>query len=235
VRQKHLLEFNAFTRIIAGLFYFSGMNENKFLILDLGGVLLNIDYHAPIRAFKKLGIEHFESLFTQAKQSELFDLFEKGKISNNEFRQQIRNISGITSMTDAEIDMAWNSILLDFPTEKMKLLNELKKKYRLFLLSNTNNIHIPSFENSMEKVFGKNHFHSHFEKVFYSSQIGMRKPDAEIFEYVIRLQNLERDKTIFIDDSIQHVEGAKSCGIKSFHLDLKKEDLADLLQREKII
>ena len=211
------------------------MNEIKFLILDLGGVLLNIDYQAPIREFKKLGIEHFETLFTQAKQSELFDLFEKGKISNDEFRKKIREISGQTKISDNEIDGAWNSILLDFPPEKMKLLNELKNNYRLFLLSNTNNIHIPSFENSMEKVYGKNHFHSHFEKIFYSSQIGMRKPDTEIFEFVINSQSLERDKTIFIDDSIQHVLGARSCGIKSFHLDLKKEDLSELLAREKII
>lgn len=204
------------------------------LILDLGGVLLNIDYDAPQRAFEKLGFENFNSLFTQAKQDRLFDDFEKGKISNDDFRNGLRKISG-KNIPDHEIDFAWNSILLDLPEFKLKLLGELKQNYRLFLLSNTNNIHIPVFEKEMNEKYGNQVFHSYFEKIYYSSKVGFRKPDREIFELVLNEQNLIPGNTIFIDDSIQHVEGALETGIKALHLDLKKEDLPDLLRREKLI
>ncbi len=204
------------------------------IILDLGGVLLNIDYDAPKRAFEKLGIENFDQLFTQAKQNSLFDDFEKGNISNEDFRNGIRKISG-KNIPDHEIDFAWNSILLDLPEFKLKLLNELKQNYRLFLLSNTNNIHIPVFEKSMNEKFGNQVFHSYFEKIYYSSQVKLRKPDREIFELVLNEQDLIPENTLFIDDSIQHVEGALKSGIRAYHLDLKKEDLPDLLRRENII
>lgn len=209
------------------------MNK-KALILDFGGVLLNIDYQAPIREFEKLGIKDFQNQFAQATQSNLFDEFEKGRISNELFRNEIRKLTGST-ISDQQIDFAWNSVLLDFPNDKMKLLGELQAKYRLFLLSNTNRIHVEIFEKSMNEKFGKNHFHSHFEKIYFSSSIGMRKPDVEIFEFVLNENNLLADETIFIDDSIQHIAGARKAGITAFHLDLKKEDLPALLKRESLI
>jgi putative hydrolase of the HAD superfamily len=206
----------------------------KALILDFGGVLLNIDYEAPIREFKKLGIENFRELFTQASQSDLFDEFEKGKISNEKFLEEMKILSG-KNISHEEIEHAWNSILLDFPEEKMKLLEKLKHGYNLFLLSNTNEIHIRHFENAMNEKFGENYFHSHFEKIYFSSRMGMRKPDTEIFEFVLKENGLVAEETIFIDDSIQHVMGAKKTGINALHLDLKKENLQDLLKREKFI
>jgi len=206
----------------------------KNLILDFGGVLLKIDYDAPVREFKKLGIESFQQVFSQASQSSLMDDFEKGNVTAEEFRNQIRTILG-KEISNKEIDFAWNSVLSYFPEEKMKLLKILKERYNLFLLSNTNEIHIYEFENSMNKEFGLNHFHSHFHKIYYSSRMGMRKPDAEIFEFVLSENNLNANETVFIDDSIQHILGARNAGINALHLDLKKEDLLDLLKREKLI
>ncbi len=208
--------------------------KKKNLILDFGGVLLNIDYEAPIREFKKLGIEKFQELFTQASQSNLFDEFEKGKISNEKFISEIRTLSG-KNISRQEIEFAWNSILLDFPEDKMRLIEKLKGKFNLFLLSNTNEIHILEFEKSMKEKFGENHFQSHFDKIYFSSRMGMRKPDTEIFEFVLKENSLVAAETIFIDDSIQHVAGAKKTGINAFHLDLKKENLQDLLKRENLI
>lgn len=210
------------------------MSNYKAIILDFGGVLLNIDYEAPIREFKKLGIDKFQQLFAQASQSNLFDDFEKGIISNELFRSELKKISG-KNISDEQIDSAWNSILLDFPERKMKLLEELKKKYKLFLLSNTNKIHVENFEKEMNEKYGKNHFQSHFEKIYFSSSIGMRKPDVEIFDFVLKENDLPPEETIFIDDSIQHISGAQKAGIVAFHLDLKKEDLIDLLKRENLI
>ena len=206
----------------------------KNLLLDFGGVLLKIDYDAPVREFRKLGIENFQHIFAQAAQSSLMDDFEKGTITEEDFRNEIRKILG-KEISNEEINFAWNSVLSYFPEEKMKLLKFLKEKYNLYLLSNTNEIHIKEFENSMSKAFGLNHFHSHFHKVYYSSRMGMRKPNSEIFEFVLKENNLNAHETVFIDDSIQHISGAQKVGIMAFHLDLKKEDLPDLMRREKLI
>lgn len=206
----------------------------KNLILDFGGVLLKIDYDAPVREFKKLGIDQFQQLFAQASQSTLMDDFEKGNLSPDIFREEIRKISK-KNLSNQEIDFAWNSVLSYFPSEKMKLLDELKRKFDLYLLSNTNEIHIQEFEKSMNEEFGMNHFHSHFTKIYFSSRMGMRKPDKEIFDYILKENRLKPQETVFIDDSIQHVLGAEKAGIKALHLDLKKEDLPDLLRRENLL
>lgn len=208
--------------------------EFKSLILDFGGVLLNIDYEAPIREFKKLGIENFETQFQKAQQSSFMDDFERGIISNDEFFQKIKTLSGL-KITNELIQQAWNSILLDFPSHKMELLKILSEKYDLYLLSNTNRIHVASFEKEMNRVYGQNYFHQFFKKIYYSSSIGMRKPDQEIFNLVLSENNLNKKEVCFIDDSIQHIRGAKSIGIPSFYLDLTKEDLKDLLIRENLI
>lgn len=206
----------------------------KALILDFGGVLLNIDYDAPIKAFAALGIANFGSHFQQASQSDFMDRFEKGECTNEEFRNHLRTYSK-KELTDQQIDEAWNCILKDLPEDRMKLLEQLSKKYALFLLSNTNRIHIKSFENSMAKHYGENYFQNLFDRIYFSSSIGMRKPDLEIFEFVLKENNLNPEQVCFIDDSIQHVLAAKITGINSFHLDLKSDSLVELLKRNEII
>ena len=204
-------------------------NRVKNIIFDLGGVLLNIDYQAPIREFAKLGIPDFHALYSKANQSALFDDFEMGKISPAEFRNNIRQISKV-DLSDLQIDHAWNSILLDFPEQNTQMLNELKGKYRLFLLSNTNEIHIHSFEASLKAQFKVNFFEQVFEKVYYSSRIGYRKPNANAFEFVLKSNDLSPHETVFIDDSIQHVKGAKELGIDAHWLDLQSSNTVDLVK-----
>lgn len=204
----------------------------KNIIFDLGGVLLNIDYNAPVREFQRLGIADFQNLYSQAQQSNLFDDFETGKISNQAFREGIRNFSG-RNLSDQEIDKAWNSILLDLPVERIELLQKLKKDYRLFMLSNTNAIHISCFEADLIKVYGMNVFEEIFEKVHYSSQLGMRKPHQETFEKVLSLHGLLPAETLFIDDSQQHVNGAKAAGINAQWLDVKNDDIIRFFKKMK--
>lgn len=196
----------------------------KNIIFDLGGVLLNVDYKAPARAFARLGVDNFEDLYSQASQSKIFDALETGELSPEAFRQYIREKSGLP-LSDEEIDTAWNSILLDFPEERARLLYELKNKYRLFLLSNTNAIHIASFEKGLEEKFGKNIFKEVFEHYYYSSSLGMRKPYVATFEKVIQLNNLCAGDTLFIDDSIQHINGAMQAGLQTMWLNVKKTDI----------
>lgn len=203
-------------------------NPVKNIIFDLGGVLLNVDYEAPVKAFAQLGVTEFESLYSQAHQARIFDALETGELSPDGFRQYIREKSGLP-LTDAQIDGAWNSILLDFPADRAELLYALKDKYRLFLLSNTNNIHITAFEKILEDTFGKNIFSEVFERYYYSSSLGMRKPDVAVFEKVIQLNDLCAGDTLFIDDSAQHVNGAKKAGLQTLWLDVKKSNIVSEL------
>jgi FMN phosphatase YigB (HAD superfamily) len=201
----------------------------KNIIFDLGGVLLNIDYDAPIREFTKLGIQNFAELYSKASQAQLFDELETGRISPQVFREQIRTITA-SMHTDEQIDSAWNSILLDFPSQNKHMLFELKSRYRLFLLSNTNEIHINCFEGNLGREHSANFFPDVFENIYYSSRIGLRKPDVDAFDYVLQHNGLSPHETIFIDDSAQHIEGALKIGLNAFWLDLKQTNTINLVK-----
>jgi FMN phosphatase YigB (HAD superfamily) len=193
------------------------MGAIKNIIFDLGGVLLNIDYYKVVTGFEALGIPDFESWYSQKNQIALFDKLETGHISPEDFRHEMRNhIPGLVA--DAEIDAAWNAILLDFPAERMHMLEHLKTKYRCFLLSNTNEIHIKDFSSSLANKFGAGTFESMFEKVYYSSRMGLRKPIVQIYQYVLDEQGLDPKETLFIDDSLQNIEGAQKAGLQTVFL-----------------
>lgn len=199
------------------------------IIFDLGGVLLNLDMERTSRAFRELGMKDFDLRFSQARQSGLFDDFDCGRISPQEFRNNLKQHLP-DSITDEQIDDAWNAMLLDLPLKRMENLKKLGKNYRLFLLSNTNEIHIRSFSNELREKIGKEDFSDYFEKWYYSCRIGKRKPDAEIFEFVLKDNGLLPAETIFIDDSLQHVKGAQECGIQSLLLH-KGEEFSVTLSR----
>lgn len=204
-------------------------NNIKNIIFDLGGVILNIDYNITAEAFKNLGIENYNELYTQFNQISLFDDLEIGKISPDFFRTKIRELCKL-DISDNDIDKAWNAMLLDFPKERLDLLQKLKNKYRLFLLSNTNEIHLIDYQNQLKEKFNVNNLSEFFEKEYYSHIVGLRKPNKEIFEMVLKENNLIASETLFIDDSIQHIEGAKQVGIKAYHL-TGKETIIDLFNK----
>lgn len=190
----------------------------KNIIFDLGGVILDIDYAKPVEAFEKLGARNFESVFTQKQQAEVFSQFERGDITPALFRKKLRAYLP-EQVSDQEIDDAWCTILGELPSDRIVLLKMLKRmNYRLFLLSNTNSIHIRTFTAYLDQTYGKNLFKSLFEKVYYSSQIGMRKPTREIFQHVLEENDLKAEETLFIDDSIQHIETAAAMGFKTLLL-----------------
>lgn len=204
-------------------------NKYKNIIFDLGGVLLNIDYLLAVKAFSNLGLSGFDTLFSTAHQQQLFDLYEKGQITSDNFRNELKTFSK-NNIDDITIDQAWNSMLLDLPQKRLDLLMHYKQTHRTFLLSNTNEIHINSFNAYLKKDFNIPDLSGHFEKVYLSYQLGLRKPDAEIFELVLSENKLYPKETLFIDDSIQHIEGAKKLGIQTYWLDLKKESILDLFE-----
>lgn len=181
----------------------------KNIIFDLGGVILNIDYKLTVEAFKKLGIDDFEEIFSQYKQSTLSDDFETGRITELEFYEGIKTISG-KDFTFEEYKNAWNALLLDLPKERINILKKLSKKYRLFLFSNTNETHYKEFVTKVESDFN-----TIFEKTYYSHQFGKRKPDSDSFLSILKENNLIIEETLFVDDSIQHIESANLLGIRT--------------------
>lgn len=186
----------------------------KNIIFDLGGVILNIDYKLTAKAFEKLGFHNFDDTYSQQKQLGLFDDLETGKISKKGFLDQIKAyLPG--HVTDKDITSAWNAMLLNLPKERVKHLNTLKHKYRIFLLSNTNQIHEEAFSKLILKENGIHSFDEIFERVYYSHKIGFRKPNKDCFQYVMESNKLNPNETLFVDDSIQHVEGANKLGIKT--------------------
>lgn len=201
------------------------LNGVKNIIFDLGGVILNIDYGQTANAFKKIGVANFDEIYSQAKQVQVFDKLETGELTPDEFRECMKEI--VPSLQLSDIDKAWNAMLLDLPAARIDLLKKLKKKYRLFLLSNTNEIHIKCFRKIIDSFYGENIFDAIFENQYYSSEIGMRKPNPECFQYVLEKNGMEPSETLFIDDSIQHVEGARKLKINAYHL-IPGEDITRL-------
>jgi putative hydrolase of the HAD superfamily len=192
------------------------------IIFDLGGVILNLDYHLTIKAFEKLGLANSSELFSQKSQSGFFDDFETGKISAQEFRKEIRKVLN-KDVSDTEIDTAWNAMLLDFPTKRFDLISQISSTKRIFLLSNTNEIHMAWFKNYVNELFGVNVFFTLFEVAYLSNEMGMRKPNVEIFEHVISENNLDSKTTLFIDDSEQHLIGAKNANLQTHWLQPNEE------------
>ena len=190
----------------------------KAILFDLGGVILNIDFNRCIEAFRKLGEEHFEELYAKSHQDKIFDLLETGSITAGEFRDYMKKFLQ-PSVTGKAIDEAWNELLVDLPAHRIELLLELKKDYRIYLFSNTNEIHLKGFREIIGDSFGDpDLLEKVFDKTYYSHLIGLRKPNPEAFQFILDDQDLEPADVLFIDDSIQHIEAASKMGIQTVHL-----------------
>jgi HAD superfamily hydrolase (TIGR01509 family) len=188
----------------------------KIILFDLGGVLINLDYQATISAFEKLGITNFDELYTQADQESLFDDLETGKVSSMHFINRLLDKlpAGITAN---QVVHSWNAMILNFPLERLKLVERLSKNHTLYLLSNTNGIHMEKVRRELQKVSRKP-LEDYFREVYLSHEIGCRKPHSETFKAVLDKMEVTADKVLFIDDSAQHIEGASAIGIESHHL-----------------
>ncbi len=207
------------------------MKNIKNIILDLGGVLINLDYD---KLSERLGLLGLSNTFSKARQIEIFDKLEEGKISQKDFFNEFNRLSE-ANHDNQTIIKAWNSILLDFPKERLELMELLVKKYRLFLFSNTNSMHIKAVYDILIRDYGIKNLDHYFEKIYLSHELGIRKPKIEGFKHIIGSNQLKADETLFIDDSPQHIEGAKKAGLNAQWLDLEKEDIAKLINRLSLI
>lgn len=186
----------------------------KNLIVDFGGVLIDLDYQRCLDSFRKLGLPDVEHILDIYHQQDFFSNYEKGLISSADFRNVIREKIE-KEVTDARIDAAWNSFLVSIPTYKLDLLLELRKDYVVYLLSNTNEIH---WQWSCKHAFPYKTFRveDYFEHVFLSYEMKMAKPDKEIFQKVLDDTGIMPEETFFIDDSKVNCLTAQSLGISTY-------------------
>lgn len=204
------------------------MNKIRNIIFDYGNVIFTIDFNLAQHSFTELGVKNVEHFFSHKGHDSLFDQFEQGLISSSEFRDGIRKVTGIESLSDAEIDQAWNSLLIGVPEPNHNLLLKVKEKYRTFLLSNNNEIHYNWIMDYLQREHQLNSNAVFFEKDYYSHLMKMRKPNREIFEFVMRENNLNPSETLFIDDSPQHLKTADMLGLNT-HLLTADETLESYL------
>ncbi|MGD1846365.1 MAG: HAD family hydrolase [Salibacteraceae bacterium] len=191
----------------------------KNVIFDLGGVILDIDFQRAVQAFQQLGISNFHQLYSQFKQSDVFDGLEKDRVSPREFYNTLQShLPADVCMEQMEI--AWNSLILEYPEANIRLLEQLQKAghYRLFLLSNTNRIHFDCYNRQLQERFGYPNLGHLLEKEYYSFELGMRKPDLEIYQAVQTDAGLIPEETLFIDDTAPNLPPAQSLGWQTHHL-----------------
>jgi putative hydrolase of the HAD superfamily len=193
------------------------MQKIENIIFDLGGVLLDIDHNLTRAAFERLGVTNFDEMYSQANANHLFQQLETGDISDEEFYKQFNRLTGLNRPV-SEMETAWNAMLLSFRENSLEYLNTLRNHYKIFLLSNTNLIHLKSFHKIYNQKKREKSFDAYFDRAFYSCNIGLRKPDTNCFQWVLNELTIEPEKTLFIDDSAHNIEGAKKTGLQTILL-----------------
>lgn len=186
----------------------------KNIIFDFGGVIVDVSREQAVESFKKIGVSNADEIIGTYKQTGIFLELEEGKISRNDFYDALRESSG-GNMTNEEIDSAWLGFFLPLQQERVDFLLELRKKYNLFLLSNTNPI-VMSWANSPNFTPAGKPLSDYFDKLYLSYQMGVIKPEKIIFEQVIQDANIKPEESLFIDDGKSNVEAGKSCGMRTY-------------------
>ena len=193
------------------------MQNIKVIIFDFGGVIFNIDFNKTHSAFADLGVKDFNEMYSQKNADHLFRHLEEGKLSEEEFYDAFRRSIKL-ELPNEQIKNAWNALLVSYRKEALHTLTALKHKYKLYLLSNTNIIHLQAFNKIYEEQVGVGSLNAYFNKAYYSHEIGYRKPDKEAYEYVLKENNLVPGEALFIDDSIQNIKPAEDLGIQTVFL-----------------
>ncbi|WP_276381462.1 HAD family phosphatase [Flavobacterium sp. H4147] len=193
------------------------------IIFDFGDIFINLNKQGTISGLQKLGMKEWNS-----EMDRLNLLFETGDVSYDDFIAGFQN--ELPNASIEEILEAWNAVLADFPSYRLDFLKELSKKYRLFLLSNTDSIHISTFEKRSGISFYTD-FYNCFEKVYFSFDIGLRKPDPKIYQFLLDKHNLVPENTLFVDDKTENTDSAAKLGINVWNLQVGKEDVIDLYKK----
>ena len=192
------------------------------IIFDFGDIFINLNYEKSNNEFKKLGLHKWNNDLKHQNK-----LFEIGQINEQSFLESFLQYTNNANLV--QIKKAWNDLLGDFPEYRLMFLQKLSKNYRLFLLSNTDAIHIKHFEQSVGATFA-NEFYECFEKVYFSYEVKMRKPDEAVFAHLIKNHNLKVQNTLFVDDKAINTTAAASLDIKIWNLQVGQEDVINLFE-----
>jgi putative hydrolase of the HAD superfamily len=192
------------------------MNGIRNIIFDLGGVLLDIDFKASQRAFEQLEIHDFQTMVSLSHSNDLFHALETG-LDAQLFYEQLRSYTN-TNWSNEVLENAWCALLLGFRKKSIEQLWQLKNRYRIFLLSNTNEIHVQRFEKMFREQFEGRELSSCFEEAYYSNRIQKRKPSPQAWLHIMEVHALNPAETLFVDDGAANIEAAKQLGLQTIHL-----------------
>ena len=188
----------------------------KNILFDLGGVILDINIQATLKRFYELGFPAELMQYPESMNTDIFFKYQTGKLDTVQFRNAIRESSGV-EMSDQAFDEAWNAMVLRIPKERTELLKRLSERYALFMLSNTSALHVEVFEPMYLEAAGET-MHDVFTRIYYSHEIGWHKPDHEAWEYVIKDAGIKAEETLFLDDSIQNIKASQELGFQAIHI-----------------
>lgn len=191
--------------------------DADFLIFDLGNVIVDIDYQKSLDLIKKELPDYHHHKVDQFYLTEFHKKYEKGEINSEKFREEVRDYFE-KDWNDEKVDDIWNSLLKNIPAERIDLISKLKDKYRLGILSNTNEIHIEAVYKMLRKDFQLDNFDPLFQYVFYSHEMGMSKPSPEIYLSMVEQLGTKPERVVFFDDLEANVKGANSIGIQAVHV-----------------
>lgn len=201
------------------------------IIFDLGGILLNTDRELTEQAFRELAPEKYEAAFATLEEDGVFEKFETGQLSVEDFRKAFK--AQFPEITDEQIDEAWNKMILDIPVEHLDLLKTLKPHFHVYLLSNTNPIHIEKLNNDIKEKHGiEEGLAAFFDEIYLSFEMKLRKPNYEAFEYVLHDKGMLPENSFFIDDLAQNVVAAEGAGIHAY-CPTEKETLIGIFKELK--
>ena len=202
-------------------------NQIKNIIFDLGNVIINIDFDLTFEAFEKMTSKNLKEIYQEFENQQIWERYELGELSNDDFIQLLRNALEI-SESDEKIISAWNALLLDIPRKRIERIKELSKKYRLFILSNTSDLHILDVNRILKESNGVSDLKELVEVAYYSYEMELRKPGQEIYNSVLEQSNLKASETVFLDDNYDNIVGANAVGLHTIHVtDL---DMCDYLK-----
>ena len=188
----------------------------KNILFDLGGVILDINVQATLKGFYELGFPAALMQYPHSMNTDLFFKYETGKMGTEQFRNEIRQTTGV-EMSDEAFDEVWNAMLVRIPEERCTLLKVLSGHYNLYMLSNTSALHVKVFEKMYMETAGEA-MKSVFKKLYYSHEIGWHKPDPEAWKYVIRDAGIRPEETLFLDDSIHNIKASQELGFQAIHI-----------------
>lgn len=209
------------------------MQEVKAILFDFGGVVLNIDFERSYRAFMQLGGSSFNDLYSLHHQDDLFDRYERGLITTKTFLSGLKH--WIPDASLLQLEKAWNAMLLDFPDNRFHLLQALKKRYEIYLLSNSCEVHYQLYTSRLHEKYGLKDWNELFHRAYFSHQIHLRKPDSDVYHHVLEQIGFDAAEVLFIDDSPVNIKAARNVGLQTYHLK-KGEDILQLFdQNYKLI